>query len=54
MRRVLKRKLQKKYHAEAIKRMKVYFNRLKASKSSILSALGKKIAGKPEKETEKE
>jgi hypothetical protein len=43
MRRVLKRKLQKKYHAEAVKRMKVYFNRLKSSKSSVLAAIGKKI-----------
>ena len=43
MRRILKRKLQKKYHGEAMRRMKVYFNRLKASKSPILSALGKKI-----------
>ena len=43
MRRVLKRRLQKKYHAEAIKRMKVYFNRLKSSRSSVLAAIGKKI-----------
>lgn len=43
MRRVLKRKLQKKYHAEAVKRMKVYFNRLKSSRSSVLAAIGKKI-----------
>ena len=43
MRRVLKRKLQKKYHAEAVRRMKVYFNRLKSSKSSVLAAIGKKF-----------
>lgn len=43
MRRVLRRKLQKKYHPEAIKRMKIYFNRLKASKSPILAKLGKKV-----------
>ena len=43
MRRVLKRKIQRKYHAEAVKRMKVYFNRLRASKSSVLSAIGKKL-----------
>ena len=46
IRRVLKKKIQKKYHAEAVRRMKVYFNRLKASKSSVLSALGKKLVGK--------
>ena len=45
MRRILKRKLQKKYHAEAIRRMKVYFARLKASKSPILAKLGKKVDG---------
>lgn len=43
MRRVLKRKLQKKYHAEAVRRMRVYFNRLKSSKSPILAKLGKKV-----------
>ena len=43
MRRVLKRKIQKKYHAEAVRRMKVYFNRLKSSKSSVLAAIGKKF-----------
>lgn len=43
MRRVLRRRLQKKYHAEAVRRMKVYFNRLKSSKSPILAKLGKKI-----------
>jgi hypothetical protein len=43
MRRVLRRKLQKKYHGEAVKRMKIYFNRLKASKSPILAKLGKKV-----------
>lgn len=48
MRRILKRKIQKKYHAEAMRRMKVYFNRLRNSKSSILSNLGKKIAGPKE------
>lgn len=48
IRRVLKRKIQKKYHNEAIKRMKVYFNRLRSSKSNILSAIGKKISGSEE------
>jgi hypothetical protein len=50
MRRILKRRLQKKYHAEALRRMKVYFNRLRASKSSILSAIGKKISGDEKKD----
>lgn len=48
MRRILKRKIQKKYHTEAIKRMKVYFNRLKASKSNILASIAKKVAGDKE------
>lgn len=43
MRRILRRKLQKKYHAEAVRRMRVYFNRLKNSKSPVLSKLGKKM-----------
>lgn len=43
-RRLYKRKLEKKYHNEAIKRMKVYFNRLRKSKSSILSDIGKKLS----------
>lgn len=43
-RKLYKRKLEKKYHAEAIKRMKVYFNRLKNSKSSVLSNIGKKFS----------
>lgn len=47
-RRLYKRKLEKKYRNEAIKRMKVYFNRLRKSKSSILSNIGKKFS-KPEK-----
>jgi len=43
IRRVLKRKLRKKYHAEAVRRMKVYFKRLQSSKSPVLSAIGKKL-----------
>lgn len=50
MRRILKRKIQKKYHAEAVRRMKVYFNRLRSSKSTVLSALGKKVAGSDKKD----
>lgn len=43
MRKVLRAKLRKKYHAEAVKRMKVYFKRLTSSKSSPLAAIGKKL-----------
>ena len=43
IRRILKRKIQKKYHAEALRRMRVYFNRLRNSKSTVLSNLGKKV-----------
>lgn len=50
MRRILKRKLRKKYHAEAVRRMKVYFKRLQSSRSSVLSNLGKKIAAEPKKD----
>lgn len=50
VRRILKRKIQRKYHAEAMRRMKVYFNRLRSSKSTVLSALGKKIAGSDKKD----
>ena len=44
MRKILRKKLEKKYHAEATKRMKVYFARLKNSKSGVLSKLGNKLA----------
>lgn len=44
MRRLLKKRIQKKYHAEAVRRMKVYYNRLKSSKSQVLSSLAKKIS----------
>lgn len=50
VRRILKRKIQRKYHAEAMRRMKVYFNRLRSSKSTVLSALGKKVAGPDKKD----
>lgn len=43
-RKLIKRKLEKRYHNDAIKRMKVYFNRLKNSKSSILANIGKKFS----------
>ena len=43
-RKLYKRKLEKKYHNEAIKRMRIYFNRLKNSKSSVLANIGKKFS----------
>lgn len=43
-RKLCKRKLEKKYHNEAIKRMRIYFNRLKNSKSSVLANIGKKFS----------
>ena len=49
MRKILRMKMRKKYHSEALKRMKVYYKRLTSSKSNVLSALGKKLAGKSEK-----
>ena len=42
MRRILRARMAKKYHGEAMRRMKVYFKRLQSSKSGILA----KIAGK--------
>ena len=46
LRKVQRAKLERKYHSEALKRMKVYFKRLTSSKSASLSALGKKVAPK--------
>lgn len=43
IRKTLRKKLQKKYHSEALKRMKVYFKRLTQSKSKTLASLGKKF-----------
>lgn len=40
MRKILRAKLAKKYHGEATKRMKIYFKRLNASKSSTLNSIG--------------
>ena len=48
MRKVLRAKLARKYHAEATKRMKVYFARLKKSKSGALSKIGEKLVSKKE------
>ena len=44
VRKQLRAKLRKKYHAEAMKRMKVYYKRLTSSKSSVLSNIGKKLS----------
>lgn len=44
MRKILRAKLERKYHAEAAKRMKIYFNRLRHSKSSALSKIGDKYS----------
>ena len=46
IRRTLQSKLRKKYHGEALKRMRVYMKRLMSSKSKTLSNIGKKITGK--------
>nr|DAX65909.1 MAG TPA: hypothetical protein [Caudoviricetes sp.] len=43
LRKILRAKLDKKYHGQAIKRMKVYFNRLRKSKSPVLSNIAKKV-----------
>lgn len=44
MRKILRAKLERKYHPEATKRMKIYFARLKKSKSSVLSKIGHKYS----------
>lgn len=49
MRKILRAKLERKYHGEATKRMKIYFNRLRRSKSGVLSKIGDKLANKEEK-----
>lgn len=46
MRKILRAKLERKYKAEATKRMKIYYNRLSHSKSGTLSKLAKKAADK--------
>ena len=43
MRKILRAKLARKYQAEATKRCKIYFNRLKKSKSGALSKIAHKI-----------
>lgn len=42
MRKILRAKLEKKYHSEAMKRMKIYYARLRNSKSNTLKEVGKK------------
>ena len=42
MRKILRAKLERKYHSEATKRMKVYYNRLRNSKSNTLRKIGSK------------
>lgn len=42
-RRILRAKLDKKYHNEAMKRMKVYIKRLNSSKSPVLNKIGKNL-----------
>lgn len=46
MRKLIKARLRKKYHSEALKRMKIYFKRLTSSKSKTLSKIGKKLGNK--------
>lgn len=43
LKKIYKTRMQKKYHSEALKRMKVYFKRLKSSKSPMLSKLANKV-----------
>ena len=44
MRKVLRARLEKKYHSEATKRMRVYYARLRRSKSESLSKVGNKYS----------
>ena len=43
-RKILRARLTKKYHAEAMKRMKIYFKRLRSSRSSVLKKIADKVA----------
>ena len=43
VRKTLRAKLRRKYHGEALKRMKIYFKRLRSSKSGPLAKLGQKF-----------
>ena len=44
MRKILRAKLDRKYHAEATKRMKIYFARLRKSKAPALAKIGEKFS----------
>lgn len=44
MRKILRAKLERKYHAEATKRMKIYFKRLSRSNAPALAKVGKKYS----------
>ena len=44
MRKILRAKLDRKYHAEATKRMKIYFARLRKSKAPALAKIGDKFS----------
>lgn len=46
MERILKAKLRKKYHSQAIVKVKEYLARAKRSKSGIISKIAKKLTGK--------
>ena len=43
MKKLLRHKMERQYHAEAVKRMKVYFARLRNSKSTQLKNIGNKM-----------
>ena len=43
MKKILRHKMEQKYHAEAVKRMKIYYARLRNSKSPKLNAIGNKV-----------
>jgi hypothetical protein len=43
-RKILRERLAKKYHVEAMKRMKIYFKRLRSSRSSVLKKIADKVA----------
>lgn len=43
LRKILRAKLDRKYHTQAVKRMKIYFNRLRKSKSPVLNKIADKV-----------
>lgn len=46
MRRILRAKLDRKYHTEAVRRMRVYYKRLISSRSTPLASIGKDLVKK--------